>query len=415
MGILPMNHGLEARATSFGYFGTSIAAVGGQGLAMTVLAKAPGIFEELAELDFMNTPLKITWPIEGDILDHHDGAEHDGTLSIKVCGHAAPGSQVRVNGIETATTQQGAFEATVPLDKRRNKIRAESGDTAHEITVWWNEGSRKRFRFSVDDNICFLRDLGLAPKDYPSLFDHPFLGFWREMHQEFGAKIHLNIYYQTDGFDLTEMPGNWREEWQANASWLHLSFHALQDKPDRPYRNATYAQLAHDYDLVCGHIRRFAGNEVLSNTTTVHWAQAPKDAVAALRDRGVQQLIALFDVQGYGGVCTTGYYLPQDQCTYCDTRGAWHDRDTGLTFIRCAAVVNSLELTEIPAFLERRTATPQTEDMLELLIHEQYFRKELSYYQPDILDKVRVSMKWAVDHGYEPVFWSEGFLGTPSA
>ncbi len=359
----------------------------------------------------MDTPIRITWPSEGDILNRHDGDERDGALWVNVRGKTRTGTPLRVNGVEAATTQ-GSFEATIPLEQKENLIRAEDGEHAEELAVWWNKGSRKRFRFSSDDNICFLRDLGQAPDKYPSLFDHPYLGFWRNMHREYAAKIHLNIYYQCDGFDLTELPAKWKEEWRENAPWLHLSFHALQDKPDRPYRNATRTQLAHDYDLVCGHIRRFAGEEVLHNTTTIHWAEAPKEAVTALPERGIEQLIALFDYRGHGGRCTTGYYLSQEQCAYCDTRGAWHDRDTGLTFIRCAAVVNGLELSQIPDFLDKRTATPQTQDMLELLIHEQYFRKELAYYQPDILDKVRISMKWAIDHGYEPVFWSDGFLGT---
>ena len=54
----------------------------------------------------------------------------------------------------------------------------------------------------------------------------------------------------------------------------------------------------------------------------------------ALRDRDIEQLIALFNVQGYEGKCTTGYYLSQEQCAYCDTRGAWFDPQTGITFVR---------------------------------------------------------------------------------
>jgi len=268
----------------------------------------------------------------------------------------------------------------------------------------------KKYRFSVDDNILFLKDLGLNPGAYPSLFDHWYLRFWRDMHEEFHTKVHLNIYYQTDGFDLTQMPDRWKPEWQANAHWLRLSFHALQDKPDRPYRNARYAQIAHDYDLVCGHIRRFAGNRLLGHTTTVHWAECPKDAALALRDRGIENLIGLFTPQGYDSpTCTTGYYLDVAQCAYCDQRASWVDPETGLRFIRCAAVVNSLKLDAVASFLDSRTATPETSDLVELLIHEQYFRKELDLHQPDVMQKVRAALVWARDRGYAPTFWDEVF------
>ena len=217
--------------------------------------------------------------------------------------------------------------------------------------------------------------------------------------------------YQTEGFDLTQMPDKWWDEWQENAWWLHLSFHALQNEPNRIYRNAKYAQMAHDYDLVCGHIRRFAGDEVISNTTTVHWAECPKDAIVALRDRGIKRLIGLFWVRE--GRCTTGYYLPPEQCDYCVGRNAWYDRDTDLTFVTCAAVVNGLSVEQIDPHLDERGASPHTGEMIELLIHEQYFREELDLYQPTIRDKVRAALQWVTEKGHRPVFWSDGFLGAP--
>jgi hypothetical protein len=361
----------------------------------------------------MAAALKIVYPTDGDVLNRHDGTETDRALTVTVQGIAPPRTNILVNGV-AAHVENDAFSCDVPLSHRRNTIVARAGAATHEISVWWNKGSRKRYRFSVDDNIEFLKDLGLNPDRYASLFDHWYLGFWREMHCEYGAGIHLNIYYQTAGFDLTQMPDKWKDEWQENASWLHLSFHALQDKPDRPYRNAAYAQIAHDYDLVCGHIRRFAGNELLGNTTTIHWAECPRDAIIALRDRGIERLIGLFSIQGYEGPCTTGYYLSRAQCGHCDSRGAWHDRETGLTFIRCTSVVNAIEVEEIESFLNARTDTPQTSEMVELLIHEQYFRQELHYYQPTVMEKVRTALRWVADRGYEPVFWSDGFLGTPN-
>ena len=357
----------------------------------------------------MDSTLAILEPRDGDVLNRHDGSETADALTVTVRGTAPSAAQVKVNG-RPAQRHGDTFTCDIQLSKQRNTITANAGNEKSEIEVFWNRGSRKRFRFSVDDNIQFLKDLGTNPDRFPSIFDHFFLKFWLEMHQKYGTKTHFNVYYQTDGFDLTQMPDQWRGEWQANADWLHITFHALQDKPDRPYRHAAYAQAAHDYDLVTGHIRRFAGDALIGNTTTVHWAEMPKDATRALRDRGISRLVALFNHVP----CTTGYYLSDEQCAYCDTRGAWYDRDTDLTFIRCTAVVNALKTEEIPEYLDRRTATPQTQDILELLIHEQYFRKDIpDLYQPDIEEKVRVSLNWAAKNGYEPVFWSDGYLGTP--
>jgi hypothetical protein len=229
------------------------------------------------------------------------------------------------------------------------------------------------------------------------------------MHEEFGAKVHINIYYQTEGFDLAEMPDKWKEEWQANASWLHLTFHALADSPSRPYRNASYVQMAHDFDLVTGHIRRFAGSEVLSSTTTIHWAAATKEACRALRDRGIERLIAIF---GPDPQRAHAYYLDDDITRHGFEREAWYDAQTDLIFIHCDVVLNSYPLDQIIPQIEHQAADPHTGELLELLIHEQYFREDDPvHYQPDVCQKVETALRWATDHGYEPVFWGDGFLG----
>lgn len=356
--------------------------------------------------------LKITSPRDGDVLNRHDGVQVEDALSIIVRGIAFSEMPVRVNGHQ-AQVENGVFSCAIPISQRYNTIVAQAGGSQDAIEVWWDKNSRRRFRLSVDDNIQFLKDLGTSPDNYSSLFDHWYPAFWREMHQTYGAKIHINIYYQTDGFNLTQMPDKWKREWQASASWLHLSFHALQDKPDRPYRNATYKQIGHDYDMVCGEIRRFAGAEVLTTTTTLHWAECPKEGVKALRDRGIEQLIGLFG--GIHGVGTACYHLSPGQSDYCDSRPAWYDRETGMFFIQCAMVLNSFEVEEISPKLEIRAASPHTSEMIELLIHEQYFRKELSLCQPTVMDKVRTALEWVTSHNYAPVFWSDGFLGSEPA
>lgn len=355
-------------------------------------------------------PLTVIEPNHGDILTHHDGTETDEGLRISVYGTAPDGHEVTVNG-QPAEVEQGYFSCEITLNRCHNIIVAKAGRSECRTEVWWNPATTRRYRISVDDSIFFLKDLAAQPNRYASLFDHWYLKFWRELHEEFGTKAHFNLFYQTDGFDVTEMPDRWRDEWAENADWLNMTFHGLQDKPDRPYRNARYMQIAHDFDLVTAEIRRFAGNTVVSKTTTLHWAECPEAAITALRDRGVEQLVALFD--SAGGPCRTGYYLSADRCTACDNRGAWYDADTRLTFIRCAAVLDQLEPEEVPLYLEARTNTPHTSEMLEVIIHEPYFRQEHDLYQPNAMDKVRAAVNWATLNEYSPVFWSDGLLGMP--
>ena len=94
------------------------------------------------------------------------------------------------------------------------------------------------YRFSVDDNIWFLRDLSFG--HYSSIFEHPYLKVYKDLHDRYGAKFQLNIYYETEGFDLSQMTDKFKTEWIENSNWLRLSFHAKADAPEAPYLNASY-------------------------------------------------------------------------------------------------------------------------------------------------------------------------------
>ncbi len=362
------------------------------------------------------TKLQISHPRDGDILCRHDGTIEDGKLHIEVSGAALEGGQVTVNGV-AATMTEGWFSARIGLEVGpqliTTQLRLGGASFEQRLGVTVNLNSRKRYRFSVDDNIDFLADIGRDPEAYAALFDHWFLDFWRQIHQQFGTKVHINIYYQTMArdFNLTMFPDKYRDEWEENSDWLHLSFHALQNEPARLYRNAGYDLMATHFEMVMEQIDRFAGEEVYGRVTTVHWAECPVEAVRALRDRGVDAFIAL--PWPGAGECNTIYYLDTMQGAHLAARDAWQDTAEGVTFVTCDQVVNGKALDEIVPHLETQAADPHTGEMIELLIHEQYFRREWHIYQPDVMDKVRRAVGWVTEHGYEPVFWADGLLGSP--
>lgn len=357
--------------------------------------------------------LRITFPRDGDILCRHDGQLVDGRLVVEVRGMAF-GDTVTVDGVE-AQLEDGWFSAQVKLERGLQTIPVvmEKGGyvVQEDLEVAVNLHSRKRYRFSIDDNIEFLADIGRDPDAYDSLFDHWYLAFWRDLHREFGTKVHINIYFQTVArdFNLTQFSDRFRDEWEDNSDWLHLSFHAIQDQPNRLYRNASYDLMATHYDMVAEQIERFAGPAVTGHVTTVHWAECPREALRAIRDHGIDTFIAL---PCAWGECTTGYYLDEATKARMSRRDAWMDTDEGFTFVSCDLVVNSVPLEQVVPRIRDQAADPHTGEMLELLIHEQYFRKELPIHQPDVCEKVRRAVQWVTDHGYEPAFWADGFLGT---
>lgn len=256
----------------------------------------------------------------------------------------------------------------------------------------------KHYRFSLDDNILVFRDL--AQKGCQSLFDHPYLAFLKEVHREFRSKIQLNLYYETEGFCLTQMPDRYREEWKENAKWLKLSFHARANDPPAPYEHSGYEEVFADCSAVQEEILRFAGEDSLSSYTTLHYCKATPAGVRALKDCGVRGLVGLFVPTKEGMV---DYSLSKEAERYLQTHSFYRDEEYSMNFIRNDVVINLPPLVGLGRILAKR----ETGDFFEVMIHEQYFYKDSPLYQPDFRDKVRFVLKWLSDREYEPAFLEE--------
>lgn len=251
------------------------------------------------------------------------------------------------------------------------------------------------YRFSIDDNIRFLQEL--AHMGSASLFDHPYLALLRSLHGEFGAKIHLNLFYQTEGFCLAQMPDYYRAQWMDSSNWLRLSFHSRAEEPPSPYAEADAQTLWRDCQQVQREIVRFAGCASLSPYTTLHYTAATREGVLALRECGIKGLVGLF---GSGDDVERSYHLPLSVCRYLKAHSFFHDADTQLDFIRNDLILNLLSVEEIPALLEQK----RQQAFMEIMIHEQYFYPDYAAYQPDFAEKIRCALSWLTAHGYQSCF-----------
>ena len=348
--------------------------------------------------------IQFLHPIDGDMLHSRDGVQTREGLEIDVRVQAPASHALTINGW-TARYQDGVFAANVQLSTYENNLTVldeASGATAG-CTVYWLPDFAGKYRLSIDDNIWFLRDICQHQATYQSLFDNPFLGFLKQVHDTYGTCVHLNLFYQTDGFNLSQFPDRFKPEWEASADWLRLSFHAWGEFPDRPYRTAGYEQVAHDCAVVQQEIRRFAGEASMSPVTTLHWGEANVEGSRALRDAGYVGQLGYFNVDDK--LPAVSYYLDVDQRRHIKKRFVWHDNREGIAFVRASIVIDKTDLTAIVPFLDNYATQPSGKPpFVDLLVHEQYFYPFYEAYQPDYCDRILTSVKWATDNGYTPAF-----------
>ena len=317
-----------------------------------------------------------------------------------------------------------AFRAEVVLARNRRPIwwpwpRGQTAGTK-TVRVVWDRYSEPRYRFSIDDNSFFLRDI--AQKNYASLFDCFYLKVLRDLHKKYGTKFSLNIYYvaaddakfPTDAdFKLPQFPDRYKGEWRDNAHWLKLAFHAYANMPDRPYQDAPPEKLIADLDLVAAEIHRFAGAEVYAPPTVIHFAMTRHSAFKPLYQRGVRVLTGGF--WRSGGKWDINYNWDDVVSAYCAaTTPGRISRAASFSLGTASAATSFRWIARSPPW-KRLAKVPNTAEILDLFTHEQYFWPFYFHYIPDHLQRTRRRDPLGDRTRLQTGFLSRGFLGGRAA
>jgi len=350
--------------------------------------------------------MHVLAPIDGDMLTGYDGIITTKGLKTKIRIAGPEGARIRINGV-TAVKNGHEYQAEILLKEYRNEIeiRETKSGKRQIITVYWLGNFTNRYRLSLDDNIWFLKDISENSERYTSIFQNPYMGFLKEVHDAYQTKIHINIYYRTEGFDLSQMTDRYKNEWIGNSDWIRLSFHALANDPDKPYINAGYDEVRKDCEIVNEQIRRFAGPEIMGPVTTLHWGEATVEGCRALKDSGYTALAGYFNFEEERPVVS--YYLDKVMTQHLSDRFIWRDNKEDLIFKKIGIVINSHELDQIVPILDELKTDPHKSGFMDLMIHEQYFYPYYVDYQPDFRQKVLAAVNWASDNGYHPSFLSD--------
>ncbi|MBR4873557.1 MAG: hypothetical protein IKV00_06950 [Clostridia bacterium] len=256
---------------------------------------------------------------------------------------------------------------------------------------------KKRFCYTVDDNVRFLKELNEGR--YASLFDHPYLAMYRRLHEAYHLRVQLNLFYRCAGFDLSQMTDRYREEWAQNAHWLKLSFHSKEETA-RPYEHAGYDEVAADCAAVHREIRRFAGEASLADSTTIHFCLATEAGIRALYDNGVRGLLGLY---GADQQPNHSYQSTEEECALLRAGGAVTTR--GMTYGGIDIILNAYDTETIVARLAALAERP----LIKVMIHEQYFYPDYPRYQAEFEQKLSATFSFLSASGYESCFFEETY------
>ena len=362
----------------------------------------------------------------GEILNHRHGKESATELLIELRGIASVQSNVTVNGIQ-ATRNDREFRAEIPLRDKINPVTVKAKDKFGErtltIVLVWDKASFKRYAVRIDDNSFVFTDL--IRQKYNSLFDHFYLKGLKELHEKYGSKFILKCFYENahdpEKSNLSQVPDIYRDEFEKNADWLHLAFHARAEFPDRPYQHCTTERLAKDYDTTTAELRRIAGDKCCTPPTNVHWAMLEPHNFSFMRSRGVKILTSSgfmanrIVVDGRvenleQGACDIGFFYEQDVARHMLEKRCFYDPDHDLFLSRSFFCFNIDTPEEIEEKIKAEEAKSQT-DIIESVGHEQYAYPFYAMFLPDYFKRLEASCRVPAELGYKPVFFQDGLFG----
>ena len=354
-------------------------------------------------------PIRFLFPIDGDCINVYDGKEIAGGIRIPVSIEAPIGHSIEVNGVY-ARYENGTYRAYADvLDKKATLTARDLTDgTDCSITVLRLPNAVGGYRLSSDDNIIFLWDITEHKDEYTSIFENPYLAIYKKAHDLYGAKVHLNLFYEFDDearsyfsderpyFNLSMMTDKFREEFRANADWLKFTFHAKSEFPPKPYKYADAETVRRDCEKIHAEICRFAGEEVISECTTVHFGEANEEGARALRALGYRAMTGYF----IPADCPVAYYAPEKLIEYVHDRDFWYDTATDILFGRIDLVVNLNTHAQNLQIIDEIMASPTRGGFVSIMIHEQYFHKDYCNHLPDFEARVIEACEKLAKNGY---------------
>ena len=325
--------------------------------------------------DYLNegAATRFIFPIDGDCVNERDGRKSECGMILAATVASKAGCQVTVNGIPAAESESGLYKVEVPVCERKTELVAKNltDGTEAAVSVFYFPKSVGKYRISSDDNILFLADITYNKDKYTSIFDNPYLAVYKKAHDLYGAKIHLNLFYEFDreaarffslprpDFNLSMVTDKFKEEWEANSDWLKLAFHSRREFPARPYLLDPPEVIAKDFEDIKREIVRFAGDKSFSeDAITVHYGTANAEGVAALRDLGHKLFMGFFELNKAGNPHVS-YYAPIPLTLHVGERDFFVDTDMGVTFGRIDKVTNTGTLQENVQYIENLLKHPQ--------------------------------------------------------
>lgn len=259
-------------------------------------------------------------------------------------------------------------------------LRSDTYDTEDEQT------GRGIFHLSFDDTILIFKDL--SENNYNSIFDNSILKWYKELHTQYGVVISCYVYYETDNFNLKQVPGKYRDEFDENSDWLRFGFHSRNELVD--YHSD---EIASDYILTVNELKRIVGDNAIDNFIRLQKYQGSLN--------GIKELASLFD-EPIIGLFTSDdlrdcYYLSPKQNSYIYRHDELFDSENGIWFASTDLRIEYID--SLKSKLKELDSDSWNNQMGDFVIFTHEWALNI-----ENMNKIEMLCQYAVDNNYQFYF-----------
>lgn len=199
---------------------------------------------------------------------------------------------------------------------------------------------------SFDDQISVLKVL--AQSEAESIYDIPAFKTLHDAHLEYGCTFTLMLFYEdAQGWDLSNMPTTYKNEFEAASDWLKFAYHSHYTT-GKAAEDMTAEELVEDMQLMYATISGFASDSAIDYCPRLGYFSCTKEQAIAISAAGlVTGLLTADDVRDVNcGLTSAEKAIMKDSdrmsdyyngLLYCRTR----TRLDGLTAEEIVTTLNS--------------------------------------------------------------------------
>lgn len=195
----------------------------------------------------------------------------------------------------------------------------------------------KIIHYSIDDTILVFKQLTeQLPK---SIFELDMFSFLKKLHDKYGIVVSCYCFFKTEDFTLAACTRLYKEEFEANSSWLRFGFHGYSGNED--YVRQDIAVSSAQYEQVMYSLMEIVGESSIDRFPRIHTFHASQNFILWMNSYKHIPIVGLLTADD----SRLSYSLNSQQCRQLNTVGTMEYE--GIRFLRTTQRFDSLRLKKI--------------------------------------------------------------------